>query len=162
MRLRFAACAGAMTLALSLRAGAQGSVPREVTSLVARGTALASQNFEPIVGTSRGGDAYDVPSLKSPDLGWCVFANRPDARTLFCHLHQHGTLKAASAFYLPAIRLGLPASYREIACPSPATMHPSTCRAWSSDGPRHTTVSALVIQGDGGGYGVELDFRNRV
>jgi hypothetical protein len=149
----------------SPHASAKVSVQDEVTALVSRAARLANDNFESIrIGRGNRGAAnvtYDVESMKSPEVGYCVLADSQDDSTLFCHLRQHGSLKATTAFYLPAIQRGIPSSYKAISCPAGASPFSNPCKAWSTDGPRHTMVMALVGQGDGGGYMVFLDFRNK-
>ena len=165
MRRSVVASAIAIVFSLIAPASADTSVQREVTSLVQRGAALANENFESIRKADRNGqayDVYDIPSLKSPDLGWCVLGDGLDARTLFCHIRGRGALNATVAYYLPAIRRGLPTLYKKVDCPAGSQRGPSYCEAWSTSGPRHTLILALILQGDGGRYVVNLDFRNKL
>ena len=134
----------------------------QATAMVSRVVQLADGHFNTLIqgpeDYSHGGNQmmFPIKDLPSRSAGWCNLADRPDERVMFCHLNQHGTLAATVAYYLPAIRRGLPSTYKPMQCP--IDVGDGLCKAWQSS--RHRAkVYALFGRGDGGGYAADIWFR---
>jgi len=156
-----------ITISSGGSAVAQSSVQNEVTSLVRRAVLLANTNFESLM-TGRkelGNDQviyYPKGMLSSDAIGDCELFDRPKERLLHCFLAERGTLKAATAFYLPAIEHGVPSSYKAHRCTvdfGPAFPAPYLCKEWTTETPHYIRARIMIIQGDGGTYVGELEFR---